>query len=121
MTGGDNFDAGPVYCTETGCNGCIAGDRKTDSNEDYLMRAKNTTGVAVATAAAMLFGTAFVGTAAAADDTVHCTGVNSCKGQSACKSASNSCKGQNSCKGKGFLELSKADCTAAKAKAKDAK
>ena len=28
------------------------------------MRAKNTTGVAVATAAAMLFGTAFVGTAA---------------------------------------------------------
>ena len=83
-------------------------DRKTDSNEDYLMRAKNTTGVAVATAAAMLFGTAFVGTAAAADDTIHCAGVNSCKGQ-------------NSCKGKGFLELSKADCTAAKAKAKDAK
>jgi hypothetical protein len=90
-------------------------------NEDILMRAKNTTGVAVATAAAMLFGTAFVGTAAAADDTVHCTGVNSCKGQSACKSASNSCKGQNSCKGKGFVEMSKADCAAAKAKAKEAK
>ena len=72
------------------------------------MRAKNTTGIAVATAAAMLFGTAFVGTAAAADDTVHCTGVNSCKGQ-------------NSCKGKGFVEMSKADCAAAKAKAKDAK
>ena len=72
------------------------------------MRAKNTTGVAVATAAAMLFGTAFVGTAAAADDTVHCTGVNSCKGQ-------------NSCKGKGFVEMSKADCAAAKAKAKEAK
>jgi hypothetical protein len=47
--------------------------------------------------------------------------VNSCKGQSACKSASNSCKGQNSCKGKGFVEMSKADCTAAKAKAKEAK
>jgi len=85
------------------------------------MRSKNTTGVAVATAAAMLFGTAFVGTAFAADDTVHCTGVNACKGQSACKSAKNSCKGQNSCKGKGFLELTKADCAAAKAKAKDAK
>ena len=81
---------------------------------------KNSTGVAVATAAAMLFGTAFVGTAAAADTTVHCAGVNSCKGQSACKSANNSCKGQNSCKGKGFLEMSKTDCAAAKAKAKDA-
>ena len=66
------------------------------------MRAKNTTGIAVATAAAMLFGTAFVGTAAAADGGVHCTGVNSCKG-------------------KGFVEMSKADCAAAKAKAKDAK
>jgi hypothetical protein len=43
--------------------------------------------------------------------------VNSCKGQSACKSANNACKGQNSCKGKGFLEMSKADCDAAKAKA----
>jgi hypothetical protein len=85
------------------------------------MRTKNSTGVAIATAAAMLFGTAFVGTAAAAADaTVHCTGVNSCKGQSACKSANNSCKGQNSCKGKGFLEMSKADCAAAKAKAKEA-
>jgi hypothetical protein len=31
------------------------------------------------------------------------------------------CKGQNSCKGKGFVEMSKADCTAAKAKAKEAK
>jgi len=83
------------------------------------MRAKNTTGAALATAAAMLFGTAFVGTAAAADATVHCTGVNACKGHSACKSANNSCKGQNACKGKGFLEMSKADCAAAKAKAKD--
>ena len=85
------------------------------------MRSKNSTGVAIATAAAMLFGTAFVGTAVAGTDaTTHCTGVNSCKGQSACKGASNSCKGQNSCKGKGFLEMSKADCAAAKAKAKDA-
>ena len=80
---------------------------------------KNSTGVAVATAAAMLFGTAFVGTAVAADDTVHCTGVNSCKGQSACKSANNSCKGQNSCKGKGFLEMTKEECKDAQAKARD--
>ena len=43
---------------------------------------------------------------------VHCAGINSCKGQTACKSASNECKGQNSCKGKGFLSLSKPDCAA---------
>jgi uncharacterized membrane protein len=85
---------------------------------------KNTTGVALATAAAMLFGTALTSTASAADAPkadaakIHCTGVNSCKGQSACKSANNACKGQNSCKGKGFLEMTKADCDAAKAKAK---
>ena len=80
------------------------------------MRLKNS-GVAAATAAAMLFGTAFVGTALADEGKMHCSGVNSCKGQSACKSANNACKGQNSCKGKGFLEMSKADCDAAKAKA----
>lgn len=43
---------------------------------------------------------------------IHCSGVNSCKGQTACKTVSNDCKGQNSCKGKGFLSLSKADCDA---------
>jgi hypothetical protein len=39
----------------------------------------------------------------AAKEMVHCMGINSCKGQSACKSANNACKGQNSCKGKGWL------------------
>jgi hypothetical protein len=80
------------------------------------MRLKNS-GVAAATAAAMLFGSGLVTTAMATDAQVQCSGVNSCKGQSACKSANNACKGQNSCKGKGFLEMSKADCDAAKAKA----
>jgi heme A synthase len=81
------------------------------------MRLKNS-GLAAATAAAMLFSTAMVGTAVAGTGAnVQCAGVNSCKGQSACKSANNACKGQNSCKGKGFLEMSKADCDAAKAKA----
>ena len=79
------------------------------------MRLKNTSGVAIATAAAMLFGTGFISTAVAGTDAkdagkVHCAGVNACKGQSACKSAANSCKGQNSCKGHGFLEMSKAEC-----------
>ena len=82
------------------------------------MRLKNS-GVAVATAAAMLFGTAMVSTAMAGTDAkIHCDGVNACKGQSACKTANNACKGQNSCKGKGFTEMTKAECDAAKAASK---
>jgi hypothetical protein len=34
---------------------------------------------------------------------VKCVGGNSCKGQSACKSAQSDCKGQNACKGKGYV------------------
>jgi len=40
------------------------------------------------------------------------------QGQSSCKSAKNSCKGMNSCKGQGFIEMTKASCDAAQAKAK---
>jgi hypothetical protein len=40
-------------------------------------------------------------------------GANSCKGLSSCKTASSSCKGLNSCKGKGFLEMTKAECDGA--------
>jgi hypothetical protein len=75
-------------------------------------------GVALATAAALLFASMAATTASADEAKVKCTGVNSCKGQSSCKSAKNSCKGLNSCKGQGFVEMSKSDCTAAKAKAK---
>jgi len=75
-------------------------------------------GVAMATAAALLFATLAVSTASADEAKVKCTGVNACKGMSSCKSAKNSCKGMNSCKGKGFVEMSKSDCDAAKAKAK---
>ena len=84
-----------------------------------MITAKKLTGLALATAAAGLFITAAIPTASAADEAkVHCEGVNSCKGQSACQSAHNACKGQNSCKGKGWLYLSKSDCDAAKAKMK---
>lgn len=82
------------------------------------MKTAKAGGVAIATAAALLFGTFAVSTASADEAKVKCTGVNSCKGQSSCKSARNSCKGLNSCKGKGFVALSKADCAAAKAKVK---
>lgn len=44
---------------------------------------------------------------------VHCMGINACKGQGACQTASSGCKGQNSCKGQGWLPTkSKAACEA---------
>ncbi len=43
---------------------------------------------------------------------VKCSGINSCKGSSACATATSACKGQNSCKGKGWVKASKADCSA---------
>jgi uncharacterized membrane protein len=66
--------------------------------------------------AAALFALAAVGTPAmaqAATGSVHCYGVNSCKGQSDCKSGNHSCKGQNSCKGQGFKMMSSDACTKA--------
>ena len=80
--------------------------------------ANKASGAAIATAAALLFSTLAVGTASAEDAKIHCTGVNSCKGQSACKSGNHSCKGMNSCKGQGFLELTKQQCETAKAEMK---
>ena len=67
-----------------------------------------------ATAAAVFAAGSF---ATAASAQVPCTGVNACKGQSACKSATNACKGQNACKGKGFIETgSTVECTVIKSK-----
>ncbi len=74
------------------------------------------TGFALAAAAATLFaaGGMVLAPTAARADSVHCAGVNACKGQSACKTAANACKGQNACKGLGFLEMKdKAACEAA--------
>ena len=82
------------------------------------MKTMKAGGMAMATAAALLFGNLAVSTASADEAKVQCTGVNSCKGQSSCKSAKNSCKGMNSCKGQGFVEMTKSECAAAKAKAK---
>jgi uncharacterized membrane protein len=82
------------------------------------MNSKSLSRVALAAAAAVMFSTVAMTTASADDAKVKCSGVNSCKGQSACKSANNACKGQNSCKGTGFKMMTQADCDAAKAKAK---
>ena len=62
------------------------------------MNSRKMSSVALAAAAAMVFSMAAVTNATADEAKVKCTGVNSCKG-------------------KGFVEMSKADCDAAKAKA----
>ena len=85
------------------------------SEELIMLMSKSVSGAAIAAAAALLFSIVSISTAVADEAKVHCTGVNSCKGQSSCKGADNSCKGQNSCKGKGFKEMTQKDCDAAKA------
>jgi hypothetical protein len=83
------------------------------------MQINKVSSAAMAAAAAMLFSSGLATVSVAADAaSVHCTGVNSCKGMSECKSAKNSCKGMNSCKGTGWTSMTKAECDAAKAKAK---
>lgn len=70
---------------------------------------------AVLAAAALSFAMAGLAPAPAQaeDAKVHCLGVNSCKGQSECKTGNSSCKGLNSCKGHGFLSMTTAECKAA--------
>lgn len=68
------------------------------------------TGAALAVGAASMFALAPAFAVDATTTTIHCKGVNACKGQGSCKTADNACKGQNSCKGKGILEMSKEDC-----------
>lgn len=72
-------------------------------------------GLVLATATAALLASGFVATVSAADSAqVKCSGVNTCKGQSACKTANNACKGQNTCKGTGWIMQDSADaCTKA--------
>lgn len=81
------------------------------------MATLKTTGLALATAAAVLFGSVAVNTAQAEDAKVKCQGANACKGKGACATATNACQGQNSCKGKSYLLLSKEECAAAQKKA----
>jgi uncharacterized membrane protein len=43
-------------------------------------------------------------------DTVHCYGVNSCKGTADCKTTDQECKGMNACKGHGFKAMKANAC-----------
>ena len=63
------------------------------------MNSRILSSVALAAAAAVMFSAVAVSTARADEGKVKCEGVNSCKG-------------------KGYLEMTKAECDAAKAKAK---
>ncbi len=74
---------------------------------------RNISGASLAAAAAMLLvaGCSSYDKGAQSAE-VHCAGINSCKGQSACKTANSSCKGQNACKGQGWLPTASAEeCT----------
>ena len=82
------------------------------------MKHESIRGLTLAMAAAALFnaGVAFATTMDGTDTMeadVKCTGVNSCKGKSECKTAQHACKGQNSCKGEGIKMMSKKECMAA--------
>ena len=76
-----------------------------------MISLRKTTGAALAMTAAAMLATAPM-SASASSHNGKCMGANSCKGLSSCKTATSSCKGLNSCKGKGFLEMSKAECDA---------
>jgi uncharacterized membrane protein len=81
------------------------------------MMTSNRTATRIAAAAALfaLSGLSLTTPVLAASkaDTVHCFGVNSCKGMSDCKSGNHDCKGMNDCKGQGFKALTTKACTAA--------
>jgi len=78
--------------------------------------------IAATVASMAMSASAYAGApAASAGDTVHCAGINSCKGQSDCKTAENACKGQNTCKGHGFLATTASECSAKGGKVIDSK
>jgi hypothetical protein len=79
------------------------------------MSTRNHSGALLATAAAVLFTATPALDAVAADAKIKCDGGNACKGKSECSTPTNACAGQNSCKGKGYVMLTKSECTAAQA------
>jgi uncharacterized membrane protein len=74
--------------------------------------AKSGAVLAAAALSLAVTGVAFTAGPAAAAEKVQCVGVNSCKGQGACKQATHSCKGQNACKGQAWISTTAAQCKA---------
>lgn len=83
-----------------------------------MSQKKSTVSIAAAAAALAVSSFAFAaenppgstGPAVNAGDKVHCYGVNSCKGNTDCKTGVNECKGKNSCKAKGFKAVTAKEC-----------
>ena len=71
------------------------------------MKRTTVAGAMLATAVALAFTASAVSAAEASPSTqaeqIKCLGANTCKGQSACKTATNDCQGKNSCAGKGYI------------------
>ena len=78
-----------------------------------MMTSSRTAASFAAAAALFALSSISITTPAFAADTVHCFGVNSCKGMSDCKSGNHDCKGMNDCKGQGFKATTAKACTAA--------
>jgi hypothetical protein len=57
----------------------------------------------------------------ATKDSVHCQGVNSCKGTGDCGGKTHGCGGQNTCKGKGWKKMSQKECDTATEALKESK
>ncbi len=69
-------------------------------------------GALLASAVAGLLVMAGTATTASAEEgeTVHCYGVNKCKGTGTCGGKGHTCAGENSCKGQGYLDIDKETC-----------
>jgi uncharacterized membrane protein len=82
--------------------------------KENMFMDKKSIGMTLAAAAAVTFISAPMTSTLAQANThkVHCYGVNSCKGQSECKTATNKCKGENTCKGKGVVLKTAKECKA---------
>ncbi len=77
-----------------------------------MAKAMNRRSLLLASAVAGML--AFAGTPGSASaegaETVHCYGVNKCKGTGACGGKGHSCAGENACKGQGYLKIEKETC-----------
>ena len=72
------------------------------------MKTSTVAGAMIATAVALAFTASGLNAADTPSPStqaqqIKCLGANSCKGQSACKTAANDCQGKNSCAGKGYI------------------
>ncbi len=71
---------------------------------------KNGGALLASAVAGLLVMAGTVTTASAEGESVHCYGINKCKGSGDCGGKGHSCAGENTCKGQGYLNLDKETC-----------